>query len=74
MVGAIRNARETRPSSGDSKLQASAKSSVASAGCADDDDYTDMSLATWKASLDKDVEERFGPTPDELVPTGKAGW
>ena len=41
---------------------------------ADGDDYNGMSLEEWKAALVKDVEERFGPTPDNLVSAGKAGW
>lgn len=40
----------------------------------DTDDYNGMPLDAWKKALAKDVEERFGPTPDDLVPAGEAGW
>jgi len=30
--------------------------------------------ADWKAAVRKDVEDRFGPTPDDLVPVGEVGW
>ncbi|RVO55122.1 hypothetical protein CN090_04165 [Sinorhizobium meliloti] len=33
-------------------------------------DYNGMPLEEWKAVLRKDVAERFGPTPDDLVPAG----
>jgi hypothetical protein len=28
----------------------------------------------WKKAIRKDVEERFGPIPENLVPAGEAGW
>ena len=28
----------------------------------------------WKDRIRRDVEERFGPTPTDLVPAGPAGW
>src|SRR5690606_24908283 len=37
-------------------------------------DYNGMPLDQWKAALKKDVEARFGPTPDDLVPAGESGW
>ncbi|NTF17965.1 hypothetical protein G6L37_06080 [Agrobacterium rubi] len=39
----------------------------------DDADWTETD-EEWKARLRKDVEERFGPTPTDLVPAGAAGW
>ena len=38
------------------------------------EDYNGMPLEKWKVALIKDVEERFGPTPDDLVSAGEAGW
>ncbi|MCJ8507528.1 hypothetical protein MUU53_06325 [Rhizobium lemnae] len=40
----------------------------------DFDDYNGMPLSEWKSALHKDVEERFGPAPDDLRPVGDAGW
>lgn len=37
-------------------------------------DYNGMSLEEWKAALKTDVEARFGPTPEDLVPASKSGW
>ncbi|WP_395517447.1 hypothetical protein [Pseudorhizobium flavum] len=37
-------------------------------------DYNGMPLDKWKTALKKDVEARFGPTPDDLVPAGESGW
>lgn len=37
-------------------------------------DYNGMPLEAWKAALKKDVETRFGPTPNDLVQAGKSGW
>lgn len=31
-------------------------------------------LDGWKLAIEKDVEERFGPIPDDLVPAGEPGW
>ena len=37
-------------------------------------DYNGLSSSEWKAALLKDVEDRFGPLPSDLVPVGSAGW
>lgn len=37
-------------------------------------DYNGMPQDEWKEALKKDVEARFGPTPDDLVPIGESGW
>lgn len=50
------------------------KAKVAVRSIADVDDYNGMSLEEWKVALMKDVEERFGPTPDNLVSAGDACW
>jgi hypothetical protein len=47
---------------------------VAARPVMDEDDYNGMPLEKWKAALEKDVEERFGSTPDDLVSAGKPGW
>jgi hypothetical protein len=47
---------------------------VAARSSAEVDDYNGMELEEWKAALRKDVAERFGPTPDNLVSAGEAGW
>ncbi|MCS4089641.1 hypothetical protein [Rhizobium sp. BK176] len=41
-----------------------------SVGVPDDTDNLDA----WKQAIRKDVEERFGPIPDDLVPAGEAAW
>jgi hypothetical protein len=38
------------------------------------DDYNGMAFEEWKRALRLDVARRFGPTPDNLKPAGKAGW
>lgn len=37
-------------------------------------DYNGMPAGEWKASILKDVEERFGPLPDDLVDFTDAAW
>lgn len=37
-------------------------------------DYNGMSSEAWKVALLKDVSERFGSTPADLIPVGEAGW
>lgn len=37
-------------------------------------DYGGIALEDWKQALRKDVEGRFGPTPEHLNPAGEAGW
>ena len=39
----------------------------------DEDDWAETD-EEWKAGIRMDVEERFGPTPADLVPAGPAGW
>jgi hypothetical protein len=38
------------------------------------DDYNGMELEEWVAALRRDMAERFGPLPDNLVSAGEAGW
>jgi hypothetical protein len=38
------------------------------------DDYGSIPFDEWKGMIRKDVEERFGPIPSDLVPVGEAGW
>ncbi|TBZ35092.1 hypothetical protein E0H47_25465 [Rhizobium leguminosarum bv. viciae] len=47
---------------------------VVARSSAEVDDYNGMELEEWKAALRKDVAERFGPVPDNLVSAGEAGW
>lgn len=37
-------------------------------------EYCGIPIEDWKLGLRKDLEERFGPTPDDLKPTGEPGW
>ncbi len=37
-------------------------------------DYSGIEIDEWKAAIRKDVEDRFGPEPDNLNPVGKPGW
>lgn len=41
---------------------------------AEEDEYNGMPLDEWKEALKKDVEERFGSIPNDLVATSEAGW
>lgn len=41
---------------------------------ADSDDYAGMPLEQWKKEVSTDMDERFGPTPHDLEPSGNAGW
>lgn len=38
------------------------------------DDYNGMGIEEWKAALMQDVQDRFGPTPDDLMAASEAGW
>lgn len=37
-------------------------------------DYNGIEIDEWKAAIRKDVEDRFGPEPNNLIPVGKPGW
>lgn len=39
-----------------------------------EDDYNGMDLEEWKAAIRRDVEQRFGPMPDDLRPACEPGW
>ena len=38
------------------------------------EDYCGIALEDWKQALGKDVQQRFGPTPNDLKSTGEPGW
>lgn len=37
-------------------------------------DYNGMPASEWKAAVMKDVAERFGPIPSDLVDVTEAAW
>lgn len=37
-------------------------------------DYNGIEIDEWKAAIRKDVEDCFGPEPDNLISVGKPGW
>jgi len=67
-----RSARRTRLRAAGFRVESGGgkKSSVITAT----KDYNGMPASKWKAAILKDVEERFGPLPDDLVDVTEAAW
>lgn len=66
--------RETTAKQGAAVRKAGKATSAKATAAAGENDYNGMPLDEWKTALKKDVDERFGPVPDNLIPTGEAGW